>query len=278
MAALHELSNSESIRLDVSANSWQQAIQAAGDLLVATGVSNDSYTQAMVHNVEQHGPYIVIAPGFAFPHARAQGNVHHTGMSWVRLREPVSFGHPSNDPVTLLAALAAPDASAHLQGMRQLATLLSDPDTRQELDDAATPENFHAILRAASVEAAAPRNTNDDAGGAPSLSNADSTAAQASSQKTKNHILTVCGNGLGTSLFLKNTLEKVLDEWGWSPYLSVEATDTISAKGKSKDADLILTSGEIARTLGDVGIPVKVIANFTSTQEIDAALRDSYDV
>ena len=52
----------------------------------------------------------------------------------------------------------------------------------------------------------------------------------------------------------------------------------LRAIGKAKDADLIMTSGEIARTLGDPGIPVKVISNFTSTDEIDAALRDSYDI
>ena len=91
-------------------------------------------------------------------------------------------------------------------------------------------------------------------------------------------ILTVCGNGLGTSLFLKNTLEQVLGTWGWAPYITVEATDTISAKGRAKEADLILTSGEIAKTLGDVGVPVRVIDNFTSTREIDAVLRDSYDI
>ncbi|PWQ88296.1 PTS sugar transporter, partial [Enterococcus faecium] len=72
--------------------------------------------------------------------------------------------------------------------------------------------------------------------------------------------------------------EQVLQTWGWAPFITVEATDTISAKGKAKSADLILTSGEIARTLGDVGVPVKVIDNFTSTAEVDDALRDSYDV
>ncbi|GAA1172525.1 PTS sugar transporter subunit IIB [Nesterenkonia xinjiangensis] len=91
-------------------------------------------------------------------------------------------------------------------------------------------------------------------------------------------ILTVCGNGLGTSLFLKNTLEQVLDTWGWSPFLTVEATDTISARGRASESVAILTSGEIARTLGDVGVPVRVVENFTSTAELDAALRDLYDV
>ena len=52
----------------------------------------------------------------------------------------------------------------------------------------------------------------------------------------------------------------------------------MSARGKAKDVDLIFTSGEIARTLGDVGVPMRVIENFTSQREIDAALRASYDI
>ena len=88
----------------------------------------------------------------------------------------------------------------------------------------------------------------------------------------------MCGNGLGTSLFLKNTAEQVLDRWGWSPYLDIQATDTISAKGRAKDADVILTSGAIAETLGDLGVPVVVIEDFTSQTEIDGALRRVYAV
>ncbi|MFC6257970.1 PTS sugar transporter subunit IIB, partial [Kocuria oceani] len=113
---------------------------------------------------------------------------------------------------------------------------------------------------------------------APAVTEAATEPATEPVTESRNKILTVCGNGLGTSLFLKNTLEQVLDRWGWSPYLTVEATDTISARGKAKEADVILTSGEIARALGDVGVPVKVIENFTSTTELDAAMRELYDV
>ena len=40
----------------------------------------------------------------------------------------------------------------------------------------------------------------------------------------------------------------------------------------------MLTSGEIAATLGDVGVPVYVIQDFTSVSEIDGALRELYDI
>ena len=95
---------------------------------------------------------------------------------------------------------------------------------------------------------------------------------------SKNFILTVCGNGVGTSLFLKNTAEKVLERWGWTRFVSIEATDTISAKGRAKEADVVLTSGAIADALGDVGVPVEIIRDFTSQAEIDAALRRTYAV
>jgi len=127
------------------------------------------------------------------------------------------------------------------------------------LDTTSTPDELLAVL-----------------GGGTTTKQTPTTRPTAS--RTRNLILTVCGNGLGTSLFLKNTLEQVLSTWGWAPFINVEATDTISAKGRAKEADLILTSGEIARTLGDVGVPVKVIENFTSTGEIDSVLRDAYNI
>ncbi|CAN3131645.1 PTS sugar transporter subunit IIA [Mycobacterium sp. smrl_JER01] len=256
MAELVELLSEDRVALDVPADTWQSAITAAGRLLEQAEVAEADYTDSMIANVESNGPYIVVAPGFAFAHARSSPAVHRTGMAWVRLSAPVAFGHKTNDPVTLVVALAATDAGAHTSAMAQLAAVLGDPERREALDTAATASEVMDLL-------GTDRTTTD---------------TTSSAAKSNNVILTVCGNGLGTSLFLKNTLEKVLQNWGWAPYITVEATDTISAKGKAKSADLILTSGEIARTLGDVGVPIKVIENFTSTAEVDNALRDSYDV
>jgi PTS system ascorbate-specific IIA component len=179
-------------------------------------------------------------------------------MSWVRLAEPVEFGHEANDPVELVVGLAAKDASEHTAAMGALARLLADPDKARALREAPTPRAVHALLTG-DAEPAPPRK-------------------EAARGGDPHKILTVCGNGVGTSLFLKQTLEGVLDRWGWSRYVTVEATDTISAKGKADEAVAILTSREIARTLGDVGVPVKVVEDFTSAAEADRVLRDTYDV
>ncbi|MEU7039588.1 PTS sugar transporter subunit IIA [Streptomyces varsoviensis] len=269
MATLSELLPVEAVRLDAPAADWPEAVRAAGDLLVATGACTADYTAEMIRNVAENGPYIVLAPGFAFAHARPSPAVLRTGMSWVRLRRPVAFGHETNDPVTLIAGLAARDTSAHTAAMAELARLLADPGTERALRAAHTPQATHAVLtgRAAPEPEPAP---DPGAAGPEPLPRAAGPAVH--------KILTVCGNGLGTSLFLKNTLEQVLDRWGWSRYVTVEATDTVSAKGKAAEAVAILTSREIARTLGDVGMPVKVVEDFTSAAEADAVLRDTYDV
>ncbi len=268
MEDLKDLLPVEAVRLDVRAADWREAIGAAGRLMVETGATTDEYTGEMVANVEENGPYIVIAPGVAFAHSRPSPAVLRTGMSWVRLAEPVQFGHESNDPVTLVVALAAQDSAAHTSAMASLARLLGDPATAAALAEAPTPKALHAVLAGER-----PEDGSEKSG--PTATPDPSSAPRAASL---HKILTVCGNGVGTSLFLKNTLEQVLDRWGWSRFVTVEATDTISAKGKASEAVALLTSREIARTLGDVGRPVKVVQDFTSTAEVDAVLRDTYDV
>ena len=313
MSELSDLVDPSAVRLDVAAADWREAIRASGDLLVGTGAIGDSYVEAMIRTVEDHGPYIVITPGFALAHSRPDESVTRTAMSFVRLAEPIAFGHESNDPVHLVMALAAADNAAHQSALAALAGVLADPDGRQALETASSPQEVLAALgaqddpqpgtrtaaeapatgsetlppadtfRAPPPTGSTPPEPAGSTGAAPAATDMDTAASAASAASadtvpSRQLILTVCGNGLGTSLFLKNTAEQVLDRWGWSSHLSVEATDTISAKGKAKDADFILTSGAIAQTLGDVGVPVEVIENFTSQAEIDAALRRLYAV
>ncbi|GAB2541810.1 PTS sugar transporter subunit IIA [Brachybacterium huguangmaarense] len=277
MSRLTDLLDPSAIRLDAPASDWREAIRAAGALLADTGIAGASYTDAMIATVEEHGPYIVIAPGFALAHSRPDDSVARTGLSFVRLAEPVEFGSADNDPVGLVVGLAARDASEHQQALAALAGVLADPARRRALDEAGTADEVLAVLDDRPAASGSGRRRADSAAtAAPATGGA--AADLTGTVPSKNLILTVCGNGLGTSLFLKNTAETVLDRWGWSPYMAIEATDTISAKGKAKDADVIITSGAIADALGDVGVPVEVITNFTSPDEIDAALRRRYAV
>lgn len=277
MSTLTSLLSENRIALDADADDWRSAVTRAGTLLEDTGSVDHAYTRAMVDSVVDNGPYIVVAPGFAFAHARPSEAVHETAMSWVRLARPVEFGHDRNDPVDLVVALAATDATTHTRAMAQLAKVIGKRATRHALDTAHSPAEVLAILDGRDGSTGSTGSTDTTgAGTAAEVSSSTADGGRYPGGNSRDHILTVCGNGLGTSLFLKNTTEDVLKRWGWDALVSVEATDTISAKGKAKDADFILTSGEIAKTLGDPGIPVRVVENFTSARDVDAVLRTLY--
>lgn len=136
---------SESIAVKTSAQSWEEVIEIAGDLLVAGGATTDAYTQEMIETVISLGPYIVIAPGFALAHSRPSPAVLKTGLSLATLIRGVDFGS-KNDPVRLVVGLAALDHDAHLEVMKALAKLLSDPAKVDALCDANTVEEVQSIL------------------------------------------------------------------------------------------------------------------------------------
>ncbi|PFG30002.1 PTS sugar transporter subunit IIA [Paramicrobacterium agarici] len=126
---------------------WRDAVKLAGRGLVDQGATTDRYTDEMLQAIDDHGPYIVIAPGFALAHSRPSDAVLHTGLSWVALDEPVEFGSEANDPVRLVVGLAATDHKAHLDVMAELAGVLADEAVLDELMHADTAGDVRAILR-----------------------------------------------------------------------------------------------------------------------------------
>lgn len=78
-------------------------------------------------------------------------------------------------------------------------------------------------------------------------------------------IMTVCGFGLGTSLLLRMTLDKVLKTHG----ISAETFCADEATARGMDCDLIFTSKEMQRLFADSQKPVIVINNFMSQAEAE---------
>lgn len=134
------------IRLDVTVRSWEDAVAEAGRLLVECGAASSDYARAMVETVKQLGPYIVIGPGIALPHARPEAGAVRSALSLVRLHPPVAFGNPDLDPVDLVLGLAAVDGDDHLRLMSALAEALGNDDTVAGLRNATTPEEILKIL------------------------------------------------------------------------------------------------------------------------------------
>ncbi|MFS0660368.1 PTS sugar transporter subunit IIA [Niallia alba] len=105
---------------------WEKAIKIASEPLLNNENINQKYIQDMIDNININGPYIVIVPGIAMPHAKNEGGVIKTGISFLKLREPVLF--PENKEVNILIILAAEDSDGHLDLISDLSSILIDED------------------------------------------------------------------------------------------------------------------------------------------------------
>ncbi len=103
--------NNGSFALGTDASDWKDAIKKGVDLLVKAGAAEERYYDGILKMVEEHGPYFVISPGVAMPHARPEFGGLKTGFALVTLKNPVKFGHESNDPVDIVLCICAKDAS-----------------------------------------------------------------------------------------------------------------------------------------------------------------------
>lgn len=143
MSMLADVMSVDTISLNAVASDWKAAITQVGQLLVASGAIEERYIAAMIRAVEVKGPYIVVAKGVAMPHASADNGANRVGLSLLHLKQPVSFGHASHDPVDLLFCLVSPDFTSHigvlvgLTGLLENGALLdqirSAPDTASAL-------------------------------------------------------------------------------------------------------------------------------------------------
>ncbi|MGO1392337.1 PTS sugar transporter subunit IIA [Agrococcus casei] len=111
----------------VYAPSWEEAVRAAGLDLVNAHAVGPAYIDEMLQIIDNYGPYCVVAPGVAVPHANASSLVRKDGVAVLALEEPVRFGHPHNDPVRLIVGIAATTAKRHITMLAGLAKSLDAP-------------------------------------------------------------------------------------------------------------------------------------------------------
>ena len=126
MTSLSQMLTEETVALGVRVHDWQEAVRAAGNLLVQAGKVEPRYVDAMIKMSQEIGPYIVIAPGVALPHARPEDGVREACMSLVTLDPPIYFGNENNDPVRLVVAFGSADSGAHISALSDLGRLLGD--------------------------------------------------------------------------------------------------------------------------------------------------------
>ncbi|MBF2362578.1 BglG family transcription antiterminator [Listeria marthii] len=143
---LEELLPKERIAFQESVADWREAIQVASKSLQQEGYISRNYQQAMIENIEKLGPYIVIAPGIALPHASVDDGAYRVGMSLLRLDKTVSFSSKAKDQVRLIIVLASIDSYTHINALSQLTNLIMKHHLLEQIEQAESAAEIAAML------------------------------------------------------------------------------------------------------------------------------------
>lgn len=150
---LRDALEERSVSIGKQATGWQEAVEFTGQLLVDSEAAEEEYVPAMIRTTEELGPYAVIAPGVAIPHARPEDGAKRVGLSLAVLAEPVEFGSKDNDPVDLVFGFTTTDSEAHLELIQALADFIEKEENCQALRDAETVEEVLEIVERSSDDA-----------------------------------------------------------------------------------------------------------------------------
>lgn len=125
--------------------SWEKAIEVGAFPLVKDKKIKFNYIENMIKNIEELGPYIILIPGVAMPHARPDENVLESSISLLKINEGVKFSE-NTDKVYLMFCLAAKDSSSHIEIIEKLMEVLSDEEKIEKLIKAKTKEELKSFL------------------------------------------------------------------------------------------------------------------------------------
>lgn len=123
-------------------NSWEEAVQLSANPLLNGGEIQQSYIDGMIESVKEHGPYIVIAPNIALPHARPETGSLKIGFSVMKLNKPVAFAEDGSADAQLFIALSCVDSDTHLEMLQEIVMILSDQEKHDAIFAATTKEEM----------------------------------------------------------------------------------------------------------------------------------------
>ncbi|HHF2976457.1 TPA: PTS sugar transporter subunit IIA [Vibrio diabolicus] len=143
---LCELITSDVIRIHSDATDWKDAISKSCEALIENGAIEPSYVEAIYRSHEELGPYYVVGPGMAMPHARPEDGVNRLSLAITVIQNGINFNSEENDPVKMLVTLAATDSNSHVNAISKLAELFMNELHVEAICNAQSKEDVLAVI------------------------------------------------------------------------------------------------------------------------------------
>lgn len=121
--------------------SWEKAIEVGAQPLIEKGKIKYGYVDGIIQNIKTLGPYIILLPGMAMPHARPDENVLESSLAFLKINEGIKFTEDT-DKVYLMFILAAKDSDSHIEIIEKLTDVLGDNEKIEKLINSKTLEEI----------------------------------------------------------------------------------------------------------------------------------------
>jgi len=136
------------IRIDELYQSRKRVLEVLSGLLADDELGGEKATRVFETLVarEKLG-CTALGHGIAIPHGRVPDLLLPRGAI-IRLREGIDFESPDGKPVSLIFGLIVPEdcEDTHVAILGQLARILSDPDAREAINTAQSPERVQSLM------------------------------------------------------------------------------------------------------------------------------------
>lgn len=139
---------------DETPTSWEEAIKVATSGMIREGYITSEYVDEIIKNVHDNGPYIVLVPGVAMPHASAKSKgVLGTAIGMAKFSDYVVFDENDEEKqAKLFFTLAAKDDAQHLNNITQLMELLMADEMIPTLESIENMDDFEKVIAKFSQE------------------------------------------------------------------------------------------------------------------------------
>lgn len=138
--------NKDLILIEESTLNWKDAILKGANILQAKGYVTVDYGKKIIHNLEQYGPYMSIAPKVVLAHAGPNDGVVSSSMSIVTFKNGVNFYDRFNVPVFLIITLAINDTNNHLDITESIIKLSKNQKLIESIIDSNSNAEIHSIF------------------------------------------------------------------------------------------------------------------------------------
>ncbi|WP_019240367.1 MULTISPECIES: BglG family transcription antiterminator [Bacillus] len=146
LPSLRELLTIDHITVIDSVENWTSAIEIASKPLLKKKKIQSSYVKAMIDTIHEKGPYVVISPKVALPHADSSKGVQELSISLLIMKEPVYFRSKNEQKVNIIFVIAPDKNHRHINAMKDLNQLFQQSNIKERLIDANSEQEVLDII------------------------------------------------------------------------------------------------------------------------------------